>query len=346
MIFIDCVIYSLQKSGGITVYFNELIKRISLAYPASFLLSRDYVEAKRKWAGKDFFCPERYRDIDCDNYALCHSSYYRISQNKNVKNITTVHDFTYEKFVKGPARWVHSWQKFRAIRYSEAIICISENTKQDLLHYLPDVDQEKIFVIYNGVSDEYFPLDNQAAQVRKRYVLFVGARGGYKNFTLAINVIAQLKDIELLAVGGGQFSAKELLILNQLIPNRFSHAGFATTEQLNILYNEALCLLYPSSYEGFGIPIIEAMRAGCPVVAMNASSIPEVAGDAAILVDKPEVAGFVDAINSLCNKEKINELRELGFVQAAKFSWDETFRQTVAVYEHVLGHPLPKRIDE
>lgn len=339
LIIIDDIIFYLQRHGGISVYFNELISRFS-----SEKVDFNFLEENKNLSPFALFL-KRYGDIKCKSNILLHSSYYRISKCKNVKNITTVHDFTYEKFIKGPARWLHSWQKFRAIRHSAAVICISENTKYDLMHYLPDVDPNRIFVVPNGVSDEFYPLANIQAN-SGNYVLFVGARVHYKNFDLAVKVLAQLGNIDLVAVGGGSFSTKELVLLNQYLPGRFQHAGFANTEQLNVLYNEALCLLYPSSYEGFGIPVIEAMRAGCPVVALNASSIPEVAGGAAILVDQPEVSGFVDAIGGLRCKEKVSELRELGFAQAAKFSWDETFRQTVAVYEHVLGHPLPKRIDE
>lgn len=270
-----------------------------------------------------------------------HSSYYRIGTGEHIENITTVHDFTYEKFIRGPKRWLHSWQKFRAIRSSDAIICISENTKRDLLHYLPDVDPAKITVIYNGVSNLFFPIaDLKPAE--KPYVLFVGVRGGYKNFKAAAEAVALFPDLELCAVGGGRFSDEETAWLKRLLPGRYRHAGMVSTEALNLLYNQAASLLYPSSYEGFGIPVVEAMRAGCPVIAVNASSIPEVAGEAGLLLESADPHLLRAALEQVLDGHQRAQLIMKGLDQSKQFSWDTTFEQTLAVYEKVLGRPLPR----
>ena len=103
---------------------------------------------------------KRYLPVTCKNVNesfIFHSSYFRISSNPNAINITTVHDFTYEYFYHGLHKWIHCWQKYYAIRKSKYVVCISENTKKDLLNFLPDVDEKKIHVIYNGVSDDYYP---------------------------------------------------------------------------------------------------------------------------------------------------------------------------------------------
>ena len=93
-------------------------------------------------------------------FIVFHSSHYRIAKNPKAYNVTTVHDFTYELFSKGLAQKVHSWQKFKAIRKADVIVSISENTKKDILRFLPDIDPDKIRVIYNGVSDDYRPMSN------------------------------------------------------------------------------------------------------------------------------------------------------------------------------------------
>lgn len=330
MIHIDSIIFHLQTSGGgISVYFKELIKRIN---------NNNIIHTISPFPKGKLYRFFNIKKCDC---LVFHSSYYRTTKQKNVHNITSVHDFTYEKFIRGPKRWLHSWQKFRAIRHSDAIICISENTKKDLLHYLPDMDPEKITVIYNGVSDLFFQIQDLAPP-EKKYLLFVGARGGYKNFKAAAEAVALVPGIELCAVGGGHFSKHERAWLDGLLQGRYRHAGMVTTEELNILYNLATALLYPSSYEGFGIPIAEAMRAGCPVIAVNASSIPEVAGEAGLLLESVDPNLMRDAIVHVLDQHNREQLVMKGLERAKRFSWDTTFEQTLAVYEKVLGRPLPR----
>jgi len=135
-------------------------------------------------------------------------------------------------------------------------------------------------------------------------------------------------------VGGKPFSGDEQQMLAELNGRFFSYKG-VSGEALNWLYNHAFCLLYPSSYEGFGIPIVEAMKAGCPVVSTNVSSIPEVAGDAALLVDALTVESLSEKISMLYEPVIRSALREKGFVQAAKFSWDKCFEETIEFYKEV-----------
>jgi mannosyltransferase len=241
-----------------------------------------------------------------------------------------VHDFTYEKFVKGPAQWVHSWQKNRSIRNSDIVICVSDNTANDLLRYCP-IDESKIRVIHNGVSDSYYPL---ASQITSNEVLFIGARAGYKNFQLAIKAVKHNPDLILSVVGGGSFSKGELNLLNHHLGHRYQWLGRLTELELNDAYNRAYALLYPSSYEGFGIPVIEAMRAGCPVVSTKSSSIPEVGGSAAILVDHIDEASFINALSSVENRRF--SLKMTGFDQANKFSWEKTYNETLNVYNELI----------
>jgi len=215
----------------------------------------------------------------------------------NVLNFITVYDFTYEYYRSGIVRRVHSFQKARAIKRADGIICISENTKKDLKKFYPDIDGQRIRVIYLGISDDFFPLKekkNDLLDVRddKKVILYLGSRMKYKNFDLAVEVVSSLTEYKLTIVGGGELTKSEMALLRKKLGARFHYVSSLSPVQLNGLYNSAFCLLYPSLYEGFGLPIGEAMKAGCPVVTTGFSSIPEVCGDSCLMVDsvEPEVS--------------------------------------------------------
>lgn len=334
MILYDGIIERLQSTGGVSVVFNEIISRMKRE---EFLyISYDYQSkiTKNNKVIKSKFL-ERYIDVDTSFLSnveceIFHSTYYRLPKDKSLSIVTTVHDFTYEKYIKGPAKWLHSSQKNRAIKNSDRIICVSKNTANDLLKYT-NINESKINIVYNGVSNDYFQIEESIAITNE--VVFVGARGGYKNFLAAIDVISLCPNLSLSIVGGGSLTSKEVLYLNEKIPGRYSWLGRLSNDELNNVYNRAYCLLYPSSYEGFGIPIIEAMRAGCPVVALNLSSIPEVSGNAAILIDELDINLLSEALKSLDNIVQRNNYIQAGLLNSQRFSWDKCYEETNKVYQ-------------
>ncbi|MEM8006569.1 glycosyltransferase family 1 protein, partial [Morganella morganii subsp. sibonii] len=323
----DGIIEKLQKNGGITILFKELTSRIKKFKYYSY----DF-ESHISNVGNSVIKSrplERYRHFSPSTDGdIFHSTYYRLPTQKNIPIVTTVHDFTYEKFVTGPARWIHSWQKNMAIKNSDKIICISENTANDLLKYCK-IPESKIAIVYNGVSEDYHPISESD---KTNEIIFIGLRGGYKNFSLAVNAIALSSDFTLTIIGGGILTADEKKMLDTLIPNRYQVLGSITNEELNIALNRAHCLLYPSSYEGFGIPVIEAMKAGCPVIAMNASSIPEIANNSALLLDKLDKYEILSAIKTLEITSERNKFITLGLKNSSQFSWQRCSQETEQVY--------------
>lgn len=303
----DNIIFSLQRFGGISVVWNELLQRAQADKELN-LTELDYRNERL------YRRLERYRipDYMAETPAIFHSSYFRVLPQAGVHNVTTVHDLTYHFYRKGLPKAVHLWEEARALKHSEAIICISENTKRDLLTFYPWVKEETIHVIYNGVSDDFYPIKNIE---KKGYLLFIGNSSvSYKRYDIAQEV-AKRTGLELVA------------------------ARNVTSEELNKLYNEALCLLYPSDYEGFGLPILEAQKAGCPVIAQNYSSVPEVIGKGGLIVEHSSTEKIVQQM-----VEKVNEVQSrpmqgiiaAGIENAKRFSWDNTYEQTKNVYRQLL----------
>ena len=349
-IFYDNIVFSLQKAGGISIYWSELVHRfkgnenISFSEYENTNIFRNSLDIKTK---QELFCIKkiaRYLPFTkkLSAKSIFHSSYYRVSLQKNVVNITTVHDFTYEYFWNGIARFIHSMQKGFAINRSDGVICVSENTKKDLIKFYPSIDKSKIIVIYNGVGNEYFKLERESVFLtgrltilnNKKYILFVGDRSAYKNFNIVLDVLSCLIDYQLVVIGGKGFNSFEKEKIKKLKLD-VTHFQGVSGEELNIIYNNAFCLLYPSAYEGFGIPITEAMKSGCPVISTNYSSIPEVAGDAALLIDKVTVDNIVTEVRKLEDPVFRDLLIEKGFKQVENFSWDRCFNQTYSFYESV-----------
>lgn len=337
MVFIDGIIYSLQDHGGISVYFSEVLKRLSRDNKDySLLLYKNSSKALKEYniegALENTSFMYRFFDVDIGKTGVFHSSYYRLPKNReNVKIVTTVHDFTHERYIGGLKGWVHHWQKKRAILASDVVICISHSTKRDLIRFIPEAKGKDIRIIYNGVSDRFFQICKD--DCHEPYILYVGARSGYKNFTLLCESMAMLPKYHLVIVGGGDLTSIEKRSLDKFAGGRYEYRSFVGNQELNALYNSAFCFVYPSLYEGFGIPVLEAMRAGCPVIATNTSSIPEVGGEAVLYIDGSSKGQIAQNVKILENPLIRSKFVLKGKLQSEKFTWEQAYEELQQVYE-------------
>jgi glycosyltransferase involved in cell wall biosynthesis len=339
----------LQKHGGISTVWNSILNAIDKE-----IIDVDYLEDKRqnKALGVDYIGKNlplsirRYLPIILKNHApkVFHSSYFRICKNKSTKNIVTVHDFIYEKYDKGLRKKVHLTQKNYALRNADAIVCVSENTKQDLISYFPWIDESIVRVIHNGVSNDFFVEENSGnlhVDTLAPYILFVGSRHQHKNFDAVISLM-QTETVEslglsLITVGGGELSQQHELLLSPITSKgKYKHISSVSNSVLRKLYNEAYCFIYPSLYEGFGIPPLEAMACGCPVICSDSSSIPEVVGNAGLLFNPYKVEGAEEYISKLEDESYRNLVIQKGLKRSRKLSSENTGKNTVDLYKEFI----------
>lgn len=337
MVLIDGIIFSLQRAGGISVYFRTLLDLLDREQVATSLSLENPLLQQFKDHNTNFLSIsrnarmlERYRPCRVsEKVSVFHSSYYRLPDRSNLPTVLTVYDFIYERYQRGPRQWVHTMQKNAAIRAAKVIICISQSTKDDLLNFVGETPGQTIHVIHCGVSEAFFQLP--FVPPRTPYVLFVGQRAGYKNFHLALSAMNFLPDLELLCVGGGSIHQEELNGLPESVTRRVRHLGFVSDDELNVLYNGAQCMVYPSSYEGFGIPVVEAMRAGCPVVCTDCKAVLEVGKDALTVVPVADPGLMANAISKTASSERPSLIQK-GLSVAGTYSWEATHRQTLSIY--------------
>jgi mannosyltransferase len=351
MLFFDGIVFSLQRYGGISVYFNALMNGVherefdfSVGLYGTDLIGRPSEQVRSHWRSLPSRPFERYRDFS-SSYKLCHSSYYRVSNSSLSKRVVTVYDFTYERYFPFLKKIAHSAQKNRAIRAADVVLCISDSTRRDLFHFLPDVDRRKVLVTHLGANDIFFS-DLQATvrtqtegidgyDIDSGYILFVGARTGYKNFSPLVHALHE-KHLHLVCVGGGALTESELRLCEKWIPGKFHHLAWIDDEGLRQLYRNAIALVFPSVYEGFGIPIVEAMASGCPVIASNVSSVPEVAGTGAVLLDEVTSGTLALAIQCVQDPSRRAELIAHGKEQAELFTWKRCIDSTLSAYADLI----------
>jgi glycosyltransferase involved in cell wall biosynthesis len=353
-----------DKIGGISKYFYKLMDHYSNDHDLEIDVAGKYsnnlyaLQLNGKMNFSKFFPDQDFKgqrrilkilnkrqavgQLKKGRYDIFHPTYYNpyfLDHVGDKKIVLTVHDMIYEIF--GMKERYSSYSMLEAkkelIRRSDKVIAISESTKRDIIKFIP-VPSEKIEVIYHGVDRERkkYPEDFMKLPTA-RFFLFVGKREGYKNFPFMVDSITPLlreSGAGLICVGGGPFSKDEAAQIEKLnIKKQVYSFPSLSDDQLNFLYQRAAALIYPSLYEGFGMPILEAARNGCPVICSNSSSLPEVGGEAVLYFNAGDSDGLLKSAEDVLYEPALrDQLVQKGLARANEFSWYRTFEQTKNLY--------------
>ena len=284
-----------------------------------------------------------------------HAPHYVLPAGVRCRSVVTIHDCIHLMFPQYlPNRAAYAYARasmWAAARRSDRILTVSEASKRDILHFF-NVQPEKIVVVYNAI-DEHFrvtPAEEDVARVRERYqldhqfILYVGNIKPHKNLVRLIEAFAELRrtgfdEVKLLIIGDqiSKLPALRRAVHGHKLHKHVRFLGYVSDQTLGVLYRLASAFVFPSLYEGFGLPPLEAMASGTPVVISNVSSLPEVAGDAAVLVDPYDVESIVDGMRRILSDPALAaELRRKGVERAREFSWERSVAKTRQVYQQVV----------
>lgn len=327
----DGIIYALQRFGGASVYWKNIVDR---------------VRSDQRFQVAELCAKRSSRGFPVRSQAdVFHSSHFRTTILSRAKTVTTVHDLTYELGMLGNGLNVrlNKLERKRSYFNADAIICISENTRKDLLEIYPRLSGRcPIYVIYHGFTVPDY--DHQQLPVglsENGYLLYVGSRNNYKNFNLALRGFVESglwRDGVKLVCTGSNFTVQELETFRHMgVEHALVSVGLIGVDALFRLYKHAHCLLYTSCYEGFGLPLIEAMSMGCPVVGANTSCIPEIVGTAGVLVNTDSPDQVSRAIFDLGNQSVRNSLVAEGRLRASLFSWETSASKHMEVYVNCIS---------
>lgn len=361
----DYQAFSLQQYGGVSRYFCELALRVHRAegfcarviapvhfnsHLADCPVPQTACHLRKHWrTGPIYRAANRWLSpalTRLHSPSLIHRSFFEpLGTPAGVPVVVTVFDMINELFPGSfPASDHTARNKRLCVERADHVLCISERTADDLVR-LCGVSRTKISVTYLGHSDVFTapPPTGETAPHPRPYLLYVGHRAGHKNFDLALQAYANSerlrRQFDLVAFGGLPFSADEKsrvaelkLDMDRVVRWTGSDADLARA------YRHARAFVYPSRYEGFGIPPLEAMSSGCAVACSNASSIPEVVGDAAALFDPTDIDSIRQAIETACFDDgRRAQLMAAGKTRAQHFSWDRCAADTLAAYAVALG---------
>jgi len=368
-VLVDGVIYRLQEYGGVNRYFTETFDRVGhhsndvqiiLHVPArcqGALPNRTWIRHVKDWNLTPRSFPNLNLSLSVMSKAIAwtlrpqifHSTYYTAPYWSGLRSVVTVHDFIHERFPAMLDDRSFIARKRHVIEGADAIIANSHSTKDDILKYT-QAQESKIVVIYRGVSETLLsaplPKEEFDSLLKKHgcsppYWLYVGQRGWYKNFGTLLRAFARISrqvDGYLVAIGGSD--CLEQWEVDFLIENRLEQRVIVLSavddQVLAAAYHNAAGFAYPSLAEGFGIPLLEAMACGAPIIASDIPVFHEIASDAALYFDPHDEEALAKAMTDVLDKPTRRDLAEKGRKRVTEFSWDKCAAETVNVYKSLI----------
>lgn len=354
----DGSVYSSQFGGGISRYFENIINRLPSTFTPQLLTTRRNGVIYPQHQNLKSIVYRRFRPTRVslrlerqyfrfrtanEKFDIAHPTYYTLLTGSDISDynypvVLTVYDMIHELYAaKIDPHGEEAAKKKKAILAAQAIICISENTRNDLLKYYPQL-KTRVYLTHLAHSIDASMSHGDEPIPRRPYFVYVGSRhASYKNFDQLLfafaDVLSMRPDIVLCVVGAPFSDAERRMVVGLKLSDSVEHFGHASDAQLAKLYRCSIGLVYPSLYEGFGIPPLEAMACETAVIASHSSSLPEVVGDAGILFNpaiKDELTeAMIYLLNDSANREK---LIAAGRQRIKHFSWEKTASRTVDVY--------------
>ena len=360
-VLIDPQVFLFQRVGGVSRLFAELAKNFSrrrdvdlvlpFGYTRNEYITRAFPQDMRMIKGAERLL--RPRPLSAVNTLtrrppgtadLVHHTFYLpeyIDRYRTKRRVSTVFDMIPEVMPEYNFGVNPHASKRDYLEASDAIICISETTKADLLHHWGDFGKP-VFVTYLGVDGSFFSPVPPVCELPDQYILFVGRRGTYKNFALLAEAFLEVADLRtalhLVAVGGGPFDADESEFFARHKLAHRVHQIDVDEVDLPGVYAGARCMVFPSKYEGFGLPILEGFASRCPVVIADTPCLVEVAGGLATVVSPDDPTELVESLMWLTGAglpglPAVDAAQE----RAAEFTWSRTCAETLEIYQQTLG---------
>ncbi len=357
----DEQIFAAQQYGGISRLFAELSKQflregslevelLPLDAPVvnRYLLDDPYLrdELKVSDAGSTMAALARYfvRMRPRTSVDVIHNTFYLphgLAGYPKARRVVTVHDMIPELLPKSRRRLDFITLKKRYVMSADHVICVSEATRIDMLRVYGDI-KAPISVVHHGVDPIFRPGDPRVPGLPDRYLLFVGNRGQYKDANVLLNAFATLRakgeDAALVFTGGGPFTRAEYMQHQELgIADRVMQVSLKDTA-MSGAYGNALICVFPSRFEGFGLPALEAMACGTPALLAQGSSLPEVGGDAAKYFTPGDAKDLSASIEGLLSDEQErNHMKNAGISRAQRFTWGTAAAKTAGIYQSLVG---------